>query len=174
MPLPDSFWESGFTPLLHERIPGRIFLDVILHQRDDWPDEWRASDIWDHPNLREIQLSFVGAQHNGDQCVFHLIDVMGYWFHNTEPWHRVAPSHTTYTMSRDKATTNLGNDDLCKRTAASDEDIEWLLDHWRPDRHYDDVTYWWRDSRSFYEGGGLHPDELARIDKMVADRQISV
>ena len=169
MPLPDYFWDEG-TPLQHERVLGRLSLEVILHRRENWPDYWGAKDIWEDRDLRDIIVSFVGRKPGDNSCLYYLIECQGYYFHNALPLHRVESVNGTYTLGRREAVTKLASNDLCKRTVATDEDLLWLFSHWRPERgRKSSFASWWRDASVRLHHGWLHRDEVNRINRLIKE-----
>jgi len=168
MPLDPQFWEIEDTPLLHQRVPGRLHIDVILNRQDNWPRIWTPKAIWADPGLSEMEVGYIDTQNqpNNQASLRKLIDVTARWTNSGPDGHRVDGRRGTYTLSRDKAVTRLQYR-LCKRTVVDADALTWILAHWNPDRAYP-LADWWVARRDDCEHYGLHADDIAMMDEAVS------
>jgi|APSaa5957512535_1039671.scaffolds.fasta_scaffold167318_2 hypothetical protein len=136
MGLTDAFWDDSdeVTPIV-QRTDGRLYLDVILHIQEDWPDLWNPEAIWNHDDLREIELNFIGNDDRGKLWVIKMLSAVPFW-HDAPMHHCVTGRNEKFTTGRDKSPMTLGPTDMCKRTRVRVEDVVWLLKHWRPSVRY--------------------------------------
>ena len=167
------------TVLFTDLMPvGVLHLDVILYRRKDWPAQWAPEAIWDHKDLREMDLTF--RERNNDPALnapasksldtFTLATVRPNYFGFNNCEHAV---HNGYGLMsfRFEGKGDLGHGDNAaqyRRTIPTVEDIAWVLAHWRPRMQvgYQSAQQWWlpngKDAAVFK---GLLPSEIEKFEE---------
>jgi len=161
MALDPSFWDSGPTELLKQRKHGHLYLDVVLHRRDNWPEVWTPQAIWGHPDLRDLTVCFIGPNSDGGVSAYQALDVTANWCGRGK--HRVEGRFSGWTTGPDEPELNCGSDALRRRTTPDVDDLAWLFAHWNPERPYP-VDEWWKEKRERVGKLGLHADHATLIE----------
>lgn len=169
MSLPATFWLPEDTPLLHARVPGHMYLDVVLYRGSDWPTEWTPKAVWGRDDLRSMKVSYIETKPNlrNQPNVRNIIEVAARWSSFDPSGHRVRGGAGYWSLGPAEAVGDLSDAAQYRRTTVDTEDLAWMLHHWKPDLE-SSLNKWWASHREFCVNWGLHENDISMMDAAIA------
>ena len=175
-----TFWEEDYTPVLQTRVPGNLYLDVVLErpQAKNWPAFWNSHHVWALPDLALIAVSYLSNDSWGRLAQYRLVEVNPFFFNEEmaenrvlaaglgialEPKHRTHGYWTCRTTDPEGSEFSWGLKGLCRRTEITPDDLEWLFDHWKPSGPARALEWWLEAAKRNLPVRKINPDHVRMV-----------
>jgi len=155
---------------------GDLYLEVALRRPHikDWPAFWGARQVWHFPDIVQISVGYVALDTWKRKAQYRLIEVNPFFFNEETPEYRdfaglvANPDHRVHgywvccSMDPDGPAYSKNLDALFRRTEVTQDDLDWLFDHWKssPARNLE----WWIDqAERNMPVRGINPDHCKMV-----------